>query len=463
MMRKFLSLLVLAVLIGRATAADATATIVIKLPADAKLYFDGTPTRQTGAERTFITPELASGKQYTYEVKIEYVRDGRTMTRTKQVAVRAGQPARLEFGEAAKVARSGHVYTLTNDVRQNGVAVYKSNADGSLTEVAGSPFATGGKGLGGGDIDEQGAIHVMGDYILAVNPGSDSIAVLHKEADGRLMPVAGSPFSSNGNTPLSLTVHGDLVYVANQAPKFANPSMKPNITAFRLSRAGKLMPIEKSTIEFPAERGPAQVEFAPDGKTVAVTSGFQAEDSSEIHVYKVMADGTLKQSEGSPAKPKGASGTVGFSWSPMGDRLFVSNFRGSAVTVFDLDLATGRIKQMGDAIGDGEMAACWTAISADGRTLYVANFVSNSISVFDVAANGSLKLLGTAKRRAGTNPDTKDIELSRDGKYLYAIGTAAKEIAVFRIGTDRLPVELPAAQSPVKLSSGQNVTGLVTD
>src|SRR5204862_4071534 len=126
--------------------------------------------------------------------------------------------------------------------------------------------------------------------------------------------------------------------------------------------------------------------------------------------YKVMADGMLKEGEGSPAKPKGASGTVGFSWSPAGGRIFVSNFRGSAVTVFDIDRTTGAIKQMGGAVGDDEKAACWTTISADGKTLYVANFVSNSISAFDVAADGKLKLLGTAKRRGGSDPDTKDIE-----------------------------------------------------
>jgi uncharacterized protein (TIGR03000 family) len=468
-MRTLSSLLLVAALvaggpISRAAADDAAAaTVVIKLPADAKLYFDDRPTKQAGAERTYVTPELTPGKEYEYQVKIEYMRDGRVMTRTQAITVRAGQTSRVEFGESAAVAMGGHVYTINNDLRQNGVAVYTMGADGALTEVAGSPFATGGKGLGGGDIDEQGAIRVAGDFVLAVNPGSDSIAVLRKGADGRLTAVPGSPFPSNGSSPLSLTVHGDLVYVANQAPKFANPTMKPNVTAFRLGRDGKLTPVEKSTVEFPADRGPAQVEFAPDGRTLVVTSGFQGEDSSEIHSCKVMANGTLKEGEGSPAKPKGASGTVGFSWSPMGGRLFVSNFRGSAVTVFDVDRTTAAIKQMGGAVGDDEKAACWTAISADGKTLYVGNFVSNSISVFDVGEGGKLKLLGTAKRRAGTDPDTKDIELSKDGKYLYAVGSGAKEIAVFRIGADRMPTELPAGKSPMKLSAGQNVTGLVAD
>jgi uncharacterized protein (TIGR03000 family) len=466
MLRTFSSLLVAAVLVAGGISrvrADDTATVTAKVPADAKLYFDDKPTQQMGAMRTYITPELRPGKEYVYQVKVEYMRGGRTMTQTGQVTVRAGQTSRVEFAEAAAVAGGGHVYTINNDLRQNGVAVYRINADGTLAEVPGSPFVSGGKGLGGGDIDEQGAIRVAGDYVLAVNPGSDSIAVLRKEADGRLTPVPGSPFPSNGNSPLSLAVHGDLLYVANQAPKFANPTTKPNLTGFRIGRDGKLTPIDGSTIEFPADRGPAQAEFAPDGKTLVVTSGFQGDDSSRIHAYQVMADGTLKEGDGSPARPNGASGTVGFSWAPAGGRVFVSNFRGSAVTLFDIDRTTAAVKQVGDAVGDNEKAACWTAISADGKTLYVANFVSNSISVFDVAEDGKLKLLGTAKRRAGSDPDTKDIELSKDGKYLYAVGSGAKEIAVFRVGADRMPTELAVGQSPMKLSAGQNVTGLVTD
>lgn len=356
-----------------------------------------------------------------------------------------------------------HVYTLTNDAQQNAVAVFARAADGSLSPVPGSPFLTGGKGLTGGDIDEQGAIRIVGDLVLAVNPGSDSIAVLRKGEHGKLMPVAGSPFPANGNTPLSLTVHGDLVYVANQAAKFTKPTLKPNLAGFRLGRDGKLMPIEKCVVEFVADQGPAQVEFSPDGQTLVATAGFQGETTSAIHSYKVMPDGMLKAGPGSPAMPKGASGTVGFSWCPKSDRVLVSNFRGSAVIAFDIDCKTGGIQQCGEPVGDGEMAACWTAIAPDGKTLYVANYVSNSISAYDLLGDGKLKLLGTTKRRGGNAPDTKDVEVSKCGKYLYAVGSSMKEIAIFRIGADRLPVELPASQSPLKLGMGQNTTGLAVD
>jgi len=358
---------------------------------------------------------------------------------------------------------TGYVYTINNDIQQNGVAVFARHVDGTLTPVGASPFPTGGKGLGGGDIDQQGAIRVHGDYVLAVNPGSDSVAVLRKGANGALMAVTGSPFPSGGPAPISLTISGDLVYVANQAPPFANPAGAPNLMGFRIDGNGKLTPITHSMITFPKGEGPAQVEFGPGGETVAVTSGFQNEATSRVHGYKVQADGTLKEGSGSPAHATNASGDVGFSWNPEGNRVYVSNFRGNAVTVFDIDKQTGDVKQVGATYPTQGSAACWTAISPDGKTLYVANYVSNSISAFTVHPNGKLTLIGTTKRRGGTTPDTKDLVIEKDGKYLYAIASKARAIAVFSVGSDGALTELPAGKSPVKLGAGQNILGLASN
>jgi len=356
---------------------------------------------------------------------------------------------------------TGYVYTLNNDGQNNGVAVLGRNSDGTLTEVEGSPFAAGGKGLivpSGGDFDAQGAIRIHGKHLIATNPGSNTIAVFNITAGGKLEPVDGSPFASGGVTPLSVSVHGDLVYVANQAVDFVNPNRKPNITGFRISDDGKLTPIPGSTIEFIRGQGPAQVEFSPKGGILAVTEGFQVD--GKIHSYIVQPSGVLKEAAGSPFISRGVSGTVGFSWTIDGRHLLVSNFRGSAVTVFSVDGMSGAIKLKGRPYANNQGAACWTALSPDGDTLYTANFVSNSISAYAVKPDGTLTLLGSAPRRKVMGNDTKDIEVSPDGKYLYAIGPLARQIAVFAIGADRLPKELPAEQSPLSLKSGQWTTGL---
>jgi len=358
-------------------------------------------------------------------------------------------------------AGGGYAYTLNNDGAQNGVVVLARNDDGTLTETAGSPVATGGRGLvvpAGGDFDAQGSVRVHGKYLLAVNPGSNSIAVLAIDG-GRLTPVPGSPFASGGVTPLSVTAHGDLVYVANQAIPFMNPDVRPNVTGFRMGADGRLMPIPGSTVEFPAGQGPAQVELSPSGSVLAVTAGFQTD--GHIHAFAVLPDGRLKEGPGSPFVTREVSGTVGFSWSADGRHLLVSNFRGSAMTVFAVDAMTAAIEPKGPAYPNGGGAACWTALSPDGQTLYTGNFVGNSISAYAVTPEGTLSLLGTVARRDAMAPDTKDIEISPDGRYLYVIGPMAKQVAVFQIGMDRLPHELPAGQSPYKVTSGQWTTGLV--
>jgi len=357
----------------------------------------------------------------------------------------------------------GYVYTINNDGARNAVIVLERQADGALAEVPGSPFPAGGMGLAGGDIDEQGAIQLHGGHLLAVNPGSDSIAAFRRSAGGSLQPVEGSPFASGGPNPLSLSVHGDLVYVANQGPAYARPAARPNITGFRMGSNGALSPIPNSTITFPAGRGPAQVAFSPRGDTLVATSGFQDSATSQIHSYRVQEDGTLKEGPDSPFVTRKVSGTVGFSWDPTRPRIYVSNFRGSAITVFDVDPASGGIRQVGEEYGDGQAAACWTAISPNGRNLYVANFVSNSVSTFAIRPDGTLQLRGSTPRRGAAAPDTKDLALSADGRFLYAVGSSAKQITVFRLDRDGLPVELPSGRSPHALNSGQNTTGLAAD
>ncbi|MBL8796217.1 MAG: TIGR03000 domain-containing protein [Planctomycetia bacterium] len=142
--------------------AQSPATVVVEAPADARLYFDGQPTRHMGALRTFVNPTLPSDKQYTYTLKVEWMRDGQTMTHEETVHVQSGQTTRImlaRLGQHAMMMSPDRlVYALDYDAQRNAVVVLRRQADGSLQAVGGSSFATGGKGLTDGDIDEQGAV-----------------------------------------------------------------------------------------------------------------------------------------------------------------------------------------------------------------------------------------------------------------------------------------------------------------
>jgi uncharacterized protein (TIGR03000 family) len=81
------------------------ATVSVTVPSGAKIYVNGMATTSTGSNRQFISRGLKAGARYSYEVRAEIVRDGKTVTETKQVQLRAGENADLAFalsGEATE-------------------------------------------------------------------------------------------------------------------------------------------------------------------------------------------------------------------------------------------------------------------------------------------------------------------------------------------------------------------------
>jgi 6-phosphogluconolactonase len=151
-------------------------------------------------------------------------------------------------------ATSGYVYLDNNTALANTISGFSRAPDGALTALPGSPFGAGGAGLGAG-LPSQGAIQTAdhGRYLLAVDAGSNQISVLRIGHDGSLTPVAGSPFASGGAEPDSIAVNHGLVYVANSGAEGTNYS------GFTLSPGGQLQPIPGSTVTLPAGSGPGEI------------------------------------------------------------------------------------------------------------------------------------------------------------------------------------------------------------
>ena len=84
----------------------APATIVVELPADAKLLIDNEATTSTGNSRVFQSPALSPDKEYHYTLKAEIIRDGKPIKIERVVEVTAGNvtPVRLTL-PAAGVAQ----------------------------------------------------------------------------------------------------------------------------------------------------------------------------------------------------------------------------------------------------------------------------------------------------------------------------------------------------------------------
>jgi uncharacterized protein (TIGR03000 family) len=79
------------------TAAPANASLLIRVPADAKVYIDGNLMRSKSTERLFTSPEIEPGTPYFYMLRVEREKDGKTVQEVRRVTVMAGETSRLDF------------------------------------------------------------------------------------------------------------------------------------------------------------------------------------------------------------------------------------------------------------------------------------------------------------------------------------------------------------------------------
>jgi 6-phosphogluconolactonase (cycloisomerase 2 family) len=319
---------------------------------------------------------------------------------------------------ATAAAPAGAVFTLSNDPAGNTVEVFDRAADGTLSH-AGS-VATGGLGSGDG-LGSQGAVVLSDDgrWLLAVNAGSDEVSLFAVSATGiRLADVE----RSGGDRPISVTIHGGLVYVLNDG--------SDALSGLVINRDGDLKPLTRSTIGLSgAGIDPAQVEFTPSGSQVVVTE----KNTNQIDVYRVHANGRLS---GPNVQASEGETPFGFAFDPSG-RLIVSEAFGgapgaSAVSSYAV-VADGTLQTISASVPDGQAAACWTVVTPDGRFAYVTNTGSDNVSGYAVGSDGALSLLGTGPFPAGDAPSDAGIA---DGAFLYTRNGNSADISAFVIAAD---------------------------
>jgi 6-phosphogluconolactonase len=360
-------------------------------------------------------------------------------------------------GPAAAASRVvGHLYVNDNTGGVNTIAGFDRHADGSLTPISGSPFVAGGVGTGKG-IASQGALQLSSDgrYLLAVDAGSNQISVLRIKPGGSLEPVGGGPVSSNGVNPVSIAVHGQLVYVANAGTSSSTGGT--NYSGFTLNPGGHLQPLAGSTVALSDGSQPGDVLFNADGSKLVGTRVA----SSLIDSFTVGADGLLTAAPGSPFPAQGL-GPFGSEFRPTNpDQLYVSNAHNGpdagTVSAFT-DGADGSLTAIGGSpYPDNQTAPCWVEISHDGQDLFTVNTAAKTISSYLIQTDGSLSLLQSTPLNApAVSPE--DARLSPDGGTLWVVDPAADAISGFTVDGGGL-TEL--ADSPTRAPVGAAPTGIV--
>jgi 6-phosphogluconolactonase (cycloisomerase 2 family) len=330
---------------------------------------------------------------------------------------------------AAAVAQNQFVYT-DDETAPNEVSAAKINADGSLTQIAGSPFATGGTGGGGwveglatatagknsylyvdngGDgtisglkIDPaNGALRpvprspfladgIAGNYSLAISPSnrflfasSDATTLIHvyaiSQTNGSLFEVKGSPFLANANLDgLKVSGNGHFLIAGGQS--------NSAVAVFSISQAGALTEVPGSP--FPASGTVSAVESNCASNQVFAVSN----STNLIDAYKLSAAGTLTPAPGSPFS-NGASGNGPNSFdlvlSPTNHFLFTTDSFTDEISSF----AVAPDAALMPVAGSPFFASSWTsgtAITHAGDYLYAVDFSDAAVLGEHVNSDGSL-------------------------------------------------------------------------
>ena len=317
------------------------------------------------------------------------------------------------------------VFVQTNGLTGNTVIAYHRSDSGALT-LSGT-YPTGGKGglETSAPVDalaSQGSLtyDVGSGLLFAVNAGSDTLSVFGVSGD-RLHLRQVVP--TRGSFPVSVAVHGEHVVVLNAGGG-------GSVVGFRLHDR-RLSPVAGAVASLGLANAttplfitaPGQVDFAPDGRLVVVTT----KKNGTLVVFRVRHDGRLS------ARTTTASvGAVPFSF--VADRfghIVVSEAGPAAATTYDVH-ADGSLTPITASVASGGKALCWLA--AVGRFVYASNTGSSTLSAYATDAQGHLTLVQPVA--ASTDAAPIDQDATADGRFLYVQDAGAGEVQGFRVEKD---------------------------
>lgn len=332
------------------------------------------------------------------------------------------------------------VFVQTDQTADNHVAAYREAPNGTLT-LSGT-YATGGNGgvLATSVIDHlasQGAVTYDQRHRLlyVVNAGSDTVSVFAVHgADLRLRQVV----RSGGSFPVSVAVHGDVVYVLNaldgasiQGYYVIGERLLP------LPGSNRKLGLDPTQVTF--TETPGQVAFSPDGSHLLVTT---KANGNNIDVFGVDRFGRVSAHPAVTNVPGGVPFAI--SYDPHG-RVEVAMAGTASVTTYRLN-SNSTLTQLAATVPTGQAGTCW--VVSDGQLLFTTNPGSGSVTSLTASSTGNVTVDGSTPTDAGT----VDPAVSADGRYLY-VETGAAGIV------DEYAVHANGALTKIGATTVANATG----
>lgn len=332
----------------------------------------------------------------------------------------------------AMLAAQNFVYVNNDLYSGNSVSAFSVDTNGSLSPIAGSPFATGGKGIYGfpsaHSIYSANRIIVVKNFLYASNAGSNDISAFTIDTGtGVLTAIATAPYSTgasddSSNSGISLAATPDAKYLYAGSTGFDSQSNFGPVTVFSIGTTGALSATGSST----SVGGPIySMKVSLDSRFLVVAFSPFLSSQSQIAVFAIQSDGSLLGVANSPFVVSSASTTMatGVDINCPGNLLFAG---GNSLNIFEFNITSdGQLTAAaGSPFSTGISSNQVVALSTDDNTLFSSNQGGNTVTAFAVGTDGSLTVPGTPADPGTGAFYPGGLSVSGDGLFLYAADTA---------------------------------------
>jgi 6-phosphogluconolactonase len=316
-------------------------------------------------------------------------------------------------------AQSKFVYANNDASSANTVSGFSAASNGVLTEIAGSPFATGGTGTAGGASGVDRITVAGGKFLYASNGGSQNISAFTVDpASGLLTPVAGSPYSvgatvGSGDISLAPAPNGQFL--------FAGVATNSTVVTFSIAADGSLTAVSNVAVGVP----PAGMKVSADGNYLAVALP-NAGAFGGVAMYSIGANGALTLLNGAPVLGTGPAGMIDdVDIDCAGGFVFAATPTGGAAVVDVFSLGSGGA--LSPVAGSPFSAAPgWNAnvaiLSPNDQFLFASNQGDGLITVFGVSSGALSPVAGSPFSIAGPGTPA-GMATDQGGTILYVTGT----------------------------------------
>jgi 6-phosphogluconolactonase (cycloisomerase 2 family) len=271
--------------------------------------------------------------------------------------------------------------------------------------------------LGPPDSDQELTLNAERTVLFAVNSGSNTIAAFQIHSDGSLTDVPGSPFNSGGSDPVSIGIARDALAVVNKAEDPNQPGMIPNYASFRVGPDGQISTL-LSEMNVTPGISPSQA-LVSSGKNWVFGADFLG---GLLRSFQVQPDGSLLQTDLESLPASESVGGVaplplGLAAHPDRPVLYVGFVTVSKIGVYTYD-AHGKLTFV-RSVQDSGAAVCWLRTNANGTRLYASNTGDRTITVYDTT--NPLQPVEMQKVSLKGNGNAFQIALDPTGAWLYVV------------------------------------------